>query len=603
MDHSGVIVPDELASCEWERCPDWDGRPVIRRSHHQTRWILWQGPNGLLDDASCRQSISDQKWHRVLLDDVLQSPLAVDFFLDSNSKHQSPQVWFRLELQSIQSVDLLIDRFGRPPQEVQRDWLTQQESSSSNHSVSRLSHLLVLPDGQLLPLASVEQLVAPSLSNKADIPEPDHGPAVPDEKHLRNASMAGETANRSLHELLKIALPTSVPTHPTLGVLHRKVRPSIPPRLNRNLSIYASTAIGLLVVLGIWMSRPSQRVRKELAQVDTNSSPMTAVKPEEDTAFNSESLPPESPVTLELTSDLQSSQEITLGSQASSSLESLIGQIAGGKPPVSIDSISFESVTEALNQTSDESIIQESLTAAGSENHFNLSKATQPFAVPLDDVAAQDSMEQAKASTDSTLEKIPENTTATGFVTESFSVRQAQFKSMIRVPFKPNDRQAVCRVKLKTVDPLLMKPEEAIELVGRQDTGWTVALNDDSVQLKIYLRSIPARSWNIATAVRLKWGTDSEIPIGKNDATQVCLRLQNYLRWLDQSRQVGESMRSNRKTRSMAMAGLEQIEKQTKSTEKSLKHWMAIEKLVLAFYQENSIELELASSMEMLPKP
>ena len=52
----------------------------------------------------------------------------------------------------------------------------------------------------------------------------------------------------------------------------------------------------------------------------------------------------------------------------------------------------------------------------------------------------------------------------------------------------------------------------------------------------------------------------------------------------------------------MAIAGLEEIEKQSKAAEKSLKTWVAIEELVRAFFQENAFEIELASAMDQLPE-
>ena len=148
---------------------------------------------------------------------------------------------------------------------------------------------------------------------------------------------------------------------------------------------------------------------------------------------------------------------------------------------------------------------------------------------------------------------------------------------------------------------MLMTPEEPVELVGRHDMSWTVSFKDDSMSLAVYLRTKPAKSWTIATAVRLKMSPEIQIPIGPKDAAQVCFRLQNYLRWLEQNRQYGEAMRSNKKTSAMAKAGLAEIEKQVKATERSLKNWILVDDLVRAFYSSNALELELASSREKLP--
>jgi hypothetical protein len=587
----------------------------------------------LLDDLTFRalaskQSLCDPSWHRLAIEDTSQTPFAVDLLVDFQSESPSSQTWLSLQLGSMQSVDLLVDRFGRPPDEVQRDWQLQHENLPSTTSLSPclLSHLLVLPDGRLYSLALVEALIAHSIASGTEVLTLDDSPPIPDEKCLRDAPLSRGTANLPLDDLGRGDLATTdlsqkpfepkassaildLASHPSLGDQARLLskttlrdrrqhdRLSSLARSKKAYYFYAATGLVLLVGLGTWMSRSSP----QLAQRDTSPSTGIAMKPEGEPSWEPEVAAPESLVPLEFSSDSQSLPENILDSQASSSIESLIGQIAGGKSPASIDSISFESVTEALSKSNDEAIVQESLAVAASEHSGDLSKATQPFAEPLDQATTPEIMGEAAVSANSATDKLSGSTSDPGFVAQSVSIRQAQFKSTIRVPFKPNDRQAVCRVKLNMADDVLLKPAEAIVLVGRQDTGWTVALDDDSVNLNIYLRSVPARSWYIATAVRLKLGIDTEIPIGKNDATQVCLRLQNYLRWLDQSRQVGESMRSNKKTRSMAMAGLEQIEKQTKSTEKSLKHWLAIEKLVLAFYEENAIEVELAASEAMLP--
>lgn len=344
------------------------------------------------------------------------------------------------------------------------------------------------------------------------------------------------------------------------------------------------------------MSRPPKQITKSTS---VTPPPITAIQRELNSPVEED---PEVP--LELASDVQTLPDNTLDQQASSSLETLIGGIAGGKSPMKIEPISFESVAEALNTTNDEAIVQASLAESTSENSFDLSQATKPFPETLDAVPepSEDSMEKATTSEGNAVDKLStENPSESGFVAQTFPIKQPQSKSTIRVPFKPIDKQAVCRVKLKMGDNVLLKPEDSVELVGRQDTAWTIALTDDSFNLKVYLRSIPAKSWYVATAVRLSVGLNTEFPIGKDDATRVCIRLQNHLNWLDQNRLIGESMRSNRKTRSMAIAGLEQIETQTKSTEKSLKNWLAIEKLVLAFYQDNAIELELASSSDKLP--
>ena len=53
--------------------------------------------------------------------------------------------------------------------------------------------------------------------------------------------------------------------------------------------------------------------------------------------------------------------------------------------------------------------------------------------------------------------------------------------------------------------------------------------------------------------------------------------------------------------RATALAGLDEIQKKMKETDKQLKSWIAIEELARAFYSECMIEVELASSHELLP--
>jgi hypothetical protein len=264
-------------------------------------------------------------------------------------------------------------------------------------------------------------------------------------------------------------------------------------------------------------------------------------------------------------------------------------------------------VEAILKETSNERIVQESLAELASE---------MPQAPPLSKAPFRETLEapveEPQSSSELTALKSPElseknpavgDTQDQELLAHSFSVEQAYTKTTVRVPFRPNDRHAVCRARLNIDDNLLLEPTDTVEMVGRQDVSWTVAINDDGAILSIYLRSIPAKSWYIATAVHLRMETDVERPIGPKDATQVCARLQNYLRWLDHHRLIGESMQANRNTRSTATSGLIEIEKQIKAAEKSLHQWLAIEKLVLAFYRQNAFDLQLASSSDKLLPP
>ena len=165
MDHSGVVVPNKLASYNWERCPDWDGRMVLRLSQGSSHWLVWQGPLELFASIDKCELPPDYNWQWLSIEKPsgILSELNVGFLVDNKLR----SVWLAVELVNLQSVDLLVDRFGLPPQEVYRDWQYQIETSgrSSRSSLDALSHVLVLPDGRLVSISSIESLIKKSVLN------------------------------------------------------------------------------------------------------------------------------------------------------------------------------------------------------------------------------------------------------------------------------------------------------------------------------------------------------------------------------------------------------------------------------------------------------
>ncbi len=628
MVSNGVTVPDELESFSWERCPDLNGQPVIRLVSDSTSWLLWQSSSNAVPSATPRDCLigfeANQKhfWRACSVppDDSSQSDAFINAAYLPFGEDVAQRAFFAVQLGSINSLDVLIQRFGSPPSSVQSDWAAQTDramDSFLNRSLL-LSHILVATDGQLITLPSLEATVKESIERgaekglviKGSLPDFDQG--IPND-----IPKAGEPCGVTLGVFLETAfIKIDAKLTPTTSLLSSKwkatptkpIKTSIkaePQRSKKIVWIVAATA-GLLAISGfaLWPSAKSDRVALRTAELQAsvlNEKKETAVDPNESLTLDTDVSAP-----LELTTTEQLAFDDTLANQASDSLQKLWGGIGVSESKFAMDSVSFETVEALLKKSDDNPSPEPSPLNPTVEDLAGMPTASPPFGEPL----GMDNLvplieEPTTASTGGKALLQPpavEGQAEQGFLAQSIAIQQAQGKKSIRVPFKTNERQAVCRAKLKIADDMLLNPVEPFELVGRQDTVWTVAFKDDSVRLLVYLRTKPAKSWYIATSIRAKLGPGIEFPIGPQDATQVCSRLQNYSRWLEQNRQLCESMKDNKKMRATAIAGLDEIQKKMKATDKLLKTWIAIEELARVFYSNCTIEVELASSHELLPE-
>jgi len=621
---TGVTVPNELDSFAWEQCPDLNGQPVIRLFSDTTSWILWQ--SSLESSSTDIRRSENLGWRTVSLNAEAraESEPNVDVAYLRTIAEGSAASWLAVQLGSINSLDKLVDHFGDPPLSVFRDWAIQVEQSVSKHLDASvfLSHVLVTTDGRLLSLPSLAARVKESIRGATEsaltgfsLPTLEHG--VP-----KDIPTAGKKASVLLSALLDGTLKKpivqskqkpkqsiSIPSTKLDALTPKQVVVSDKSKPQRSTKIvWISTAAAIVCAMtggfAFWPSEEPKQVAQQPIKASTKADTIhTADTPTESAQSFMPDAEPTTP--LELTTNEQLAPNDALANQASDSVQKLLSGLGGSDSKFMTDSVSFESVEAILKKPAEGDSVEQQLSNPTPDDVAAMPSATKPFDEPLEADMPESLMEN-QDSTASAEKASPEQPPADGppehgAVTQSITIQQAQSKKIIRVPFKPNDRQAVCRAKLTIPPDMLQNPVEPVELVGRQDTAWTVAVKDDSVSLLVYLRTKPAKAWYVATSVRAKLGPGIEFPIGPQDATQVCLRLQNFSRWLEQNRQLCESMKSNKKTRATAIAGLEEIEKRMKSTDQLLKSWIAIEELARAFYSQSSIELELASSHEYLP--
>ncbi len=301
----------------------------------------------------------------------------------------------------------------------------------------------------------------------------------------------------------------------------------------------------------------------------------------------------------ELTLSNTTTDDVSVVSQASSSIESFMTKLGGNAENIDMDTAVLESVQKMLASKDEPSVAGESLGAPNTTmDSIGEPKAASenPFADLMDDEAAP-MTDEANAKVDPAT---PNSTETLGFVQETWTANRSLTKTTFRVPFRPLEKNAVCRAELKLPEGLLHKPEGTLLLAGKQDVSWTVALEDDSVSLVVYMRSKPARSWYVATAVRAKVN-DVEFPLGPTDAQSVVQRLIARNRWLGQQRAMLESMKSNPKMKSGCTEAIREIDKEVKKTDKSLIAWQELASLASAFYKSHKIELCLAEANDRLP--
>ena len=622
MNPSGITFPSELMCFRWERCPDRDGRLVFRGESNGSRWIKWQpAPRS---KSLSRLETSDKKrtWQSVSMDatrvdfpalnlfylpDVEGIPDAEGIPVVEGDPHSA---WYAVHLGGLEIVDDLVDRFDMPPIDVLRDWAAQIDDALPTriHSSDLLSHILATPDGRLLSLRAIEGVMNQTSSRHFDSNPEMRLPGFDIEV---GGSLLGarSKAQLTLGELLQkgsskkptlpiLVSPSLSNTPSKISVKRNTTNRSSKNQRNPRLLGYSAVVAGTLVVALLYLRSSSQSNLFVAAErIDSLKVPIKLGQTQESgsefVASDKELVTP-----LEITHNDPTLPNDQLSNQANDSLQNLLSRFSGGAAVAdSNDSISFESI-EAFIRKKDGGATIQPATESSDGDFTKPILTTPPFSESLDAANPDQTMEASAMAPE--VAKSDNEVAEQGIFEHSIPLQQAQSKQTIRVPFKPNERQAVCRARLRIAQDVLQKPVEAVKLVGRQDTVWTVALKDDSVSLLVYLRTKPSRSWYIATTVRVKLGPESEFPIGPRDATQVCLRLQNYTRWLEQNRLLCESMRSNSKTRSMALAGLDEIDKRIKATQKSLETWINIEELVRVFYRENALELELASSTELL---
>jgi hypothetical protein len=654
---AGVPESNEKKDITWNRCPERRNLFVFRQLDSESGWLVWgwkpseplQHLGNLQDRAWAKAQVKVDEEPRFITEVWLRKPIA------------SPNYELALRLGVLQPLDALVNRWGPPPSEVLDDWV-RQISMGGDSKLSQqidasalkipLCHLLAFPHGRLLELDFIEDrlqqgsrfapAIAPSIL-LSPLPTQDSestsisrnpmslADLVASDKQL--ASSIGSELSKDIASLHPYSMKTANDTSTnnripleeigsrfTPNAKSKITKPHIRPRTFHAKRILIGCSLGGLIGVSLlWMrfagSKDDDRVISEMRDgSSTLSIHSTVAQP---TSFGSK----ESDQS-DATSDFKrssshdaSSDSVSLelshlgaepdglSAQADQSIQTLMTSLGANASDENADANLLTSVQEMFAKRDSQKVVEEALLAPSIDMPARADgAASTPFSEPLasnDEMTlANDANKEAEpAETDPKSKSLPE----TGSFQASRPISKSMEKATFRMPFRPQEKKSICRVQLDVPKNLLYKPEDPYVLLGRQDVSWTVALEDDTVSLRVYLRSKPARAWYIATAVRVKLSPDVEFPIGPSDAINVCSRLQNYLASLDKQRSLLEAMKSKSKLRGNATDAIKVVDKEIKQTDGYLKTWREIQELVAVFYSSNRIRLDFASSEDTLP--
>ncbi len=161
----GVSGSDEVKNVTWNRCPDRLNRSVFRQLDFESGWLIWQWAPAHFTLLS--HSPKDDTWFRAYLKTGSGSNGTPEFWC---RKSDGPNLFnVAVKLQTLQPLDALIEKWGKPPAELIEDWCSQFASNDTAYFDSSLvdaqydlplSHVLAFPDGQLLTLNVIESELA-----------------------------------------------------------------------------------------------------------------------------------------------------------------------------------------------------------------------------------------------------------------------------------------------------------------------------------------------------------------------------------------------------------------------------------------------------------
>ncbi len=654
-----VPESDEKKQIAWYRCPDRLDNSVFRQFDHGSGWLVWGWrPSKQLHGF---ESSSERTWVRA---EIELGEESAEVWVRTSTEPNDYEISIRLQNLYPLDL-LIDDWGAPPSevvidwtQQLGRDSVADSDLPESDLGLDiPLSHLLSLPDGRLITIRFIEERLQRSSVFHDSAPPPillsrrwsDESEVQPFIKNVncfadiarrRNTSATSiklgttktdpfkptsdvEPASDSkivAQNAIEIAPVSNGPLASTTPKPHRQIKGS------KNRLLVIGCAAGLLIAASTVVLLPSlmqstvsddptisTAVKKREASMNAfdasaaNSAPNSAMPSEAiDATPNSQKTGTDdlSPENAMLTLSNVGDSLAQLSEQADTSLQSLMASFGSNTSSDNADATLLNSVQEMFAKRDSQKVIEETFQAPDvGLTAGQTQAAASPFAESLAD---NDTMSTTDESSH-VAESVPAIASDTKSLPEVGSFHAEQpisnsfNKTSIRIPFRPQEKSSICRVQLDVPKNVLYKPENPYVLSGRQDVSWTVALEDDSVSLKVYLRSKPARAWYIATAVRVKLSTEVEFPLGPTDAINVCARLQNYLASLDKQRSMLEAMKSNSKVRSNATDALKVVDKEIKQTDKNLKTWREIQELATIFYHSNAIKLDFASSEDRLP--
>lgn len=499
-----------------------------------------------------------------------------------------------LKLGHLSCLGELLNTWGAPPEVILSDWREQLARSgaasrlddlSKPESWLQLNRLLVATDGRIF---DVFELMKTS---------------------SEGGSLTSSLLSNANSSLQRSGLERSLKANPKIAEAPIRRATTKQPLRNQRMLFIGSGAVlaTILVGCGIWLLFPEG---SEVAQVPNpkivDQRDEKILPRDEPTTFdvNASSNESDEPLGLSTVQELGEASS-DLEAEATASLESLLSSLGKDAKSDEPNGEIFASVQKLFEERDDKKIVEESLPVAGSEFSSSSSTAT-PFAEPLEadapEVMSDSGIIISGTSTAEPTDSESENgAEAKALNSQKWTFAKSLDKRLIKVPFRPSDKSAVCRVRLVAPPELQMLPEGPVLLGGKQDAKWRVAFEDEAVSLNVYLRSKPARSWYIATAVCASIDGDRQFPVTTNDAQLVCKRLQLHLKWLDQQRVMIDKAKQNSRLRSSAYDAIREVDKQIKQTEQSLSSWQEVSKLVSLFFSSCSFELDFAVESDALP--
>jgi hypothetical protein len=647
----GVSGFDNFKKVTWSRCPDRLNKSVFRQLDFESGWLIWQW-------APARPLVAfhilrPATWLRARLCMSSESASPTEFWCQSCIG--SDRLNLAVRLQTLQPLDTLIDKWGKPPAEVVEDWRYQFTLSNKTHSVPPsvdaklefpLSHVLAYPDGQLLTLKAIESKLEHCTvfhaSTLSDVAPPNMLPSDSDNiprvsnalcledilEQPSDSNLAPHTESTKENILVQrepIAASSSLQLHAAELInpisttsLSKHAKPTQKQKVavkHRTIVLLVTVLIACttLLTLSFTGSKEDESSIATTKNQYSNPAPFTpAFRDEFDHqekvgSFDVNSgvnRSPDENAPLDLSTMEGAPDQLTV--QADHSLQALLTNLGADKAGNQSDAAILDSVQDLISKHNSAKLVEDTLSKQESAMS---SEGSSPSVSPFNDSITSEEMILGKDDLIGTanskqsieLETTSKSALESGTFQASWSPTKSLEKKSIRVSFVPRDKVSVCRIHLSIPEPIQLKPEEPLIVAGRQDVFWDLAIEDDTVSLKVYLRSKPARAWYIATAVRVKLASAAEFPLGPTDANIVCSRLHSYLLSLDKQRSTLQAMTTDSKFRTKVKDAMKAVDEEIKQTDKNLKTWREIQELSKYFYESAVFQIDFASSESNLP--